>query len=105
MAKHILPALILTGFLASCSGSDSTPVGTDSSKHDSVPVVAAGGDSSSIGGVYAFGTDPDREAVGSVIIYPESDSTFLFDIDFNRGAPSYNMGLLEGRGKIIGDTG
>jgi hypothetical protein len=37
---------------------------------------------------------------GSILIYPESDSTVLFYIDINTGAPSYNMGSLYGRLKM-----
>ena len=40
-------------------------------------------------------------ATGTILIYPESDSTVLFYIDINRGAPSYNMGSLYDRLKII----
>jgi hypothetical protein len=46
-------------------------------------------------GVYRYGDGNDRS--GTVTVYPESDSTVLFYLDVNRGAPSYNMGMLYGR--------
>lgn len=39
-------------------------------------------------------------ASGTIQIYPESDSTVLFYLDINRGAPAYNMGALYDRIKI-----
>jgi hypothetical protein len=42
---------------------------------------------------------------GKILIYPETDTTVLFYIDVNRGAPSYNMGSLYGRLKIINGQG
>jgi hypothetical protein len=43
--------------------------------------------------------------LGAILIYPETDSTVLFYIDVNRGAPSYNMGALFGRMKVINESG
>lgn len=48
-------------------------------------------------GIYSFGTDVEKGAVGSFTSYPESDSTILFFLDVCRGAPSYNQGQLFGR--------
>ena len=56
-------------------------------------------------GVYGYGRNADKESVGSVIVYPETDSTILFYIDLCRGAPSYNLGIKYGRMKITNDTG
>ncbi|MDB5271854.1 MAG: hypothetical protein JWO58_221 [Chitinophagaceae bacterium] len=52
---------------------------------------------SAYAGVYSYGKHIEKERTGSIIIYPETDSTILFYIDLNRGAPSYNMGTLYGR--------
>jgi hypothetical protein len=43
-------------------------------------------------GIYSYGDDVEKGKTGTVFIYPETDSTILFYIDLNRGAPSYNMG-------------
>jgi hypothetical protein len=51
-------------------------------------------------GVYTFGKNVEIGPVGSVAIYPESDTTVLFYIDICRGAPSYNLGQLYSRLKI-----
>lgn len=56
-------------------------------------------------GVYEYGDNIEKEPIGSVRIYPETDSTILFFIDVNRGAPSYNMGQLYGRLKVKNNTG
>ncbi len=56
-------------------------------------------------GFYSYGNDIEKRRIGSISIYPETDSTILFRIDLNRGAPSYNMGSLYGRVKTARDTG
>ena len=56
-------------------------------------------------GAYSFGTNAVRGSVGSIIVYPETDSTILFYFQSNRGAPSYNMGQLYGRLKITNGKG
>jgi len=56
-------------------------------------------------GFYSYGTDVEKGRIGTIFIYHETDTTILFYIDLNRGAPSYNMGSLYGRVKITSDTG
>ncbi len=56
-------------------------------------------------GTYSYGTDIEKEGVGQISVFPETDTTILFYIDVNRGAPSYNMGALYGRVKIINGQG
>ena len=41
-----------------------------------------------------------KGSIGSVTVYPETDSTILFYIDISKGAPSYNLGQLYARLKI-----
>ena len=53
----------------------------------------------SIGGTYRFGADMMKGPVGSLKIYPISESVALFYLDVNRGAPSYNMAMLAGEMK------
>lgn len=48
-------------------------------------------------GVYSFGKNVETGPIGSITIYPESDTTILFYVDICRGAPSYNLGELYGR--------
>lgn len=57
------------------------------------------------GGSYAYGKDLEKGRIGNLSIYPETDSTVLFYLDLNRGAPSYNMGNLYGRIKILNSSG
>ncbi len=56
-------------------------------------------------GTYSFGANIDKERIGTIFIYPETDTTVLFYIDLNRGAPSYNMGSLYGRVRITDGDG
>jgi hypothetical protein len=51
-------------------------------------------------GEYSYGKDIEKGRIGWATIYPESDSTLLFYLQLNRGAPYYNMGQLYGRIKI-----
>ncbi len=48
-------------------------------------------------GKYSLGTSIKKGPVGSIEVFAESDSTLLFYISLNRGAPSYNGGYLYGR--------
>jgi len=57
------------------------------------------------GGKYEFGDDIEKGPVGLISVYPLSDSTALFYLDVNRGAPSYNMGLLAGKMRIAHNIG
>jgi len=57
------------------------------------------------GGSYAYGKDIEKGRVGFIDVFPETDSTILFYLDLNRGAPSYNMGQLYGRIKIVNNSG
>lgn len=58
-----------------------------------------------IGGKYEFGEDIEKGPVGLVSVYPLTDTAALFYLDVNRGAPSYNMGLLAGQMKIVNNVG
>jgi hypothetical protein len=44
-------------------------------------------------------------ASATILVYPETDTTVLFYFDVNSGAPSYNMGSLYGRLKIVNEQG
>lgn len=50
-------------------------------------------------GTYSYGHSIKRN-FGTILIYPETDSTILFFINVNRGAPSYNYGTLYARLQI-----
>jgi hypothetical protein len=56
-------------------------------------------------GQYSFGSDLENGSMGSISIYPETDSTILFYIELNQGAPSYNSGTLYGRVAIRNGQG
>lgn len=56
-------------------------------------------------GYYEYGKNAEKERVGGIILFAETDSTLLFYIDLNAGAPSYSMGALYGRVKIKDNSG
>lgn len=73
MKRNLLITILLSAILTACQ---------------SKPAVQ-------YGGTYSYG-DPEQ-GCGQVEIYPENDSTLLFHLYVNRGAPSYNNGEIEGR--------
>lgn len=56
-------------------------------------------------GNYAYGSNAEKEKVGSISLFAETDTTMLFYIDLNAGAPSYSMGSLYGRVKTKNNFG
>ncbi len=57
-------------------------------------------------GKYTYGNNNDDfDAMGEVLVYPESDTTILFYIQLVVGEPSYNMGDLYGRVILINGKG
>ncbi len=55
-------------------------------------------------GYYGYGKNVEKEGIGSVIIYPESDTTVLFYLDLNSGPPNRFTRSLYARAKIVNDT-
>lgn len=56
-------------------------------------------------GFYGFNFSKELEGnQGSLLIYPESDTSVLFNIEVCIGAPSYNLGMATGRLIIKNDT-
>lgn len=51
-------------------------------------------------GVYSYGTTPDSGRTGVIYVSQNSDSTLLFYLELNRGAPSYNSGAIVGQMNI-----
>lgn len=51
--------------------------------------------SNKYGGIYSIGDSPEKRG-GTLYLYPNSDSTFLFYLELGRGAPSYNSGAMVG---------
>ena len=51
-------------------------------------------------GTYTYGASPDKGRTGVIYVYPDSDSTLLFYLELNRGAPSYNSGAITGQMNI-----
>ncbi|MFM2249612.1 MAG: hypothetical protein RLZZ358_539 [Bacteroidota bacterium] len=75
-----------------------------------IPIFCFGQSTSSLitnkhGGVYSWTSKETKDRGGVIYIYPESNTTVLFYMGLNRGAPSYNMGELYGRMNITNGTG
>ncbi|MEI6123467.1 MAG: hypothetical protein WCQ95_07535 [Bacteroidota bacterium] len=56
-------------------------------------------------GRYSYGNNIDKGRVGVMYVYAETDSSILFYLELNRGAPSYSMGSIYNSVKIKNDTG
>jgi hypothetical protein len=59
-------------------------------------------DTAKYGGTFGY---QKGGASGTILVYPETDTTVLFYIDINNGAPSYNMGSRYDRLRIINGKG
>ena len=55
-------------------------------------------------GEYRWREAGTEEIGGILTVYPESDSTILFQVDANGGAPAYNMANVFGRAHLRGNT-
>jgi hypothetical protein len=56
-------------------------------------------------GIYGFNFSKEVEGnQGSLLIYPESDTSVLFHVDVCIGAPSYNLGIETGRLIVKNDS-
>jgi hypothetical protein len=56
-------------------------------------------------GLYAYGKNVEKEKVGTIIIYPDSDSTVLFYFESNTGPASFKMDEYYGRLKVLNNIG
>ncbi len=88
MIKNLL---LLTGFLfiGKSNAQTKVPINFVTTKYE---------------GTYTYGENSAKGRMGSVMLFAEADSTMLFYIDVNHGAPNYHMGTLYGRIKMIGDS-
>lgn len=56
-------------------------------------------------GKYSYGRIASSGRAGELILFPESDSTMLFHLRLDRGAPSHNTGETYGRLTVRDDVG
>lgn len=98
--KNILTFLasIIAFTLLSCDKVDNSSKEITETETNQVDKTSQKSNSSSIsiGGTYSFGEDIEKGHIGTIFIYPLTKDKALFYLDVNRGAPSYNMGLLFG---------
>lgn len=91
--------LITVLTICSCGNTDSVKnktldtTASQSSNEQEIEIKS----SLNVGGTYSFGDNIEKGPVGSVIVYPLTDTSALFFLDVCRGAPSYNLGQLFGQ--------
>ena len=68
------------------------------------PPAAAALATTRYAGEYRWREADKDDMGGTLTVYPESDSTILFQVDANGGAPAYNMAGVFGRAHLRGDT-
>jgi hypothetical protein len=56
-------------------------------------------------GLYSYGKNVEKERVGTIIIYPDTDSTVLFYFESNTGPAAFGMGEYYGRVKVLNGIG
>jgi len=65
------------------------------------PVNQADYKTNKYAGIYVYGPIKGSGRIGEITIYPESDTTILFYIYLDKGAPSNHEGSLYGETKVI----
>ncbi|RPD45237.1 hypothetical protein DNI29_17750 [Hymenobacter sediminis] len=59
----------------------------------------------SYAGEYNWGDTTREQAGGTLLVYPETDSTVLLSLDVSNGPPSFNLGQLYRRAVVRGGVG
>ncbi|MBS1745885.1 MAG: hypothetical protein JST21_06925 [Bacteroidetes bacterium] len=88
---------IFTIYSCSNTGNNTTTSDTTANNTETSTTINA---AANIAGTYSFGNNIEKEAVGSVKIYPITNDSVIFFLDVNLGAPSYNSGQLLGKMEI-----
>ncbi len=98
--QKLLGTIVFVAFLIlpSCSSKGTSDVTEVAESIDTV--IAEVPEVKNYVGTYSFGTHPDSGATGTIQLYPLNDTSLLFYLDVNRGAPSYNMGAMLGEVQI-----
>jgi hypothetical protein len=96
---NLLPLLVLLSCAktktdeTSVSNITKTDTVVSNSSTDS---ATANNDKTDYAGVYEYGKDVEKEPVGQLTLHKQTADTYLFYLDVNRGAPSYNSGAIYG---------
>ncbi|UOQ53405.1 hypothetical protein [Hymenobacter cellulosivorans] len=92
--------------LAGCTGQPdtSTPPPAAPKAAAAAPSGPAQPATTTYAGEYRWGAAAAEEAGGILTVYPESDSTVLFQLDANDGAPAYHLINVLGRATLRGKT-
>ena len=107
--KHnfTLLCLLFVTTLISCKNEQMTETEIMENEISQTEAVGEAATTSSvkIGGTYSYGDDVEKGPVGTALIFPVDENTVLFSLDISKGAPSYNMGKMEGKMKLNGNVG
>ena len=95
--------LVAVGLLASCTDQPATTTPPAAPASPAAAPVASPA-TMRYAGEYRWREDEKDDMGGTLTVYPESDSTILFQVDANGGAPAYNMAGVFGRAHLRGDT-
>jgi hypothetical protein len=103
-----LPILIglPLAMLCSCGDDNANPPAADSDSVVDTPPIDPDVPpaTSKYAGTYSFGTDPEKEATGTLLVYPIDDTMALVHLDVQNGSPAHNSGSLTQSVAIIADT-
>lgn len=94
--------VLLLASLAGCT--DRPKVATSPTAPAAAPPMASAPATTRYAGEYRWRVADKADMGGVLTVYPESDSTILFDLDANGGEPAYNMAGAFGRAHLRGDT-
>ncbi|UOQ72555.1 hypothetical protein [Hymenobacter cellulosilyticus] len=98
------PLLVLAASLVGCT---SQPDSNQTPKEPATTArqpTATGPATAQYAGQYWWGKTAGEEPSGLLTVYPESDSTVLFQVDANGGAPAYHLANVLGRATLRGKT-
>lgn len=95
--------LVAVALLASCTDQPATTTPPAAPSPAAAAPVASPA-TTRYAGKYRWREADKDDMGGTLTVYPESDSTILFQVDANGGAPAYNMAGVFGRAHLRGDT-
>jgi hypothetical protein len=102
---HTLPTLLLFGALSACTQATDQPkqpaapsVGETVADSAAMPPTTL--QTAAYAGEYNWGDTTREQAGGTLLVYPESDSTVLLALDVSNGPPAFHLGQLYRRAVV-----
>lgn len=93
----VCPSLLLVITLGAC-----TETTDHATKNSAAPAAAPGAtlQTAAYAGEYNWGDTTRQQAGGTLLVYPESDSTVLLALDISNGPPAFHLGQLYRRAVV-----